>query len=316
MDKEQARFILQSFRPDGADAEDPDFAEALAAAAADRELGDWLAAERAQDAAFAAALSHLAIPHDLREHIIAVLKGDQSHPEAEFWDMDAAFIGALASVNPPAGLRDQIVTAMKVEQTTGSSLAKAKTAPRRVQGWLKTTAVAAALVLGAFVALEMTSGDGPGRPNLVAGTITLEQLEHDSIKVVSQESELAMRASKLDEISRYLSGKNVSTVSAEDLPRGLSDKDAVGCQLLHIDEKNVSLLCFNKDGKTVHLVVVPRADLDLKGKKLSDLATLKKGKGRCWQCPYTSVSVAAWENKDNAFLLLGEMKEEELRKFF
>ena len=47
MDKEQARFILQSFRPDGADAKDPDFAEALAVAAEDRELGDWLAAERA-----------------------------------------------------------------------------------------------------------------------------------------------------------------------------------------------------------------------------------------------------------------------------
>ena len=55
MDKEQAKFILQSFRPDGADAQDPDFAEALALAAQDRELGDWLASERAQDAAFAAA---------------------------------------------------------------------------------------------------------------------------------------------------------------------------------------------------------------------------------------------------------------------
>jgi hypothetical protein len=35
--------ILGSYRPDGADASDPDFAEALHLAAADRELGEWLA---------------------------------------------------------------------------------------------------------------------------------------------------------------------------------------------------------------------------------------------------------------------------------
>jgi len=313
MDKEQARFILQSFRPDGADAKDPDFAEALALATEDRELGDWLAAERAQDAAFAAALHLMAIPADLRENIIAVLKGD--HPAGDFTEMDAAFIGALAAVVPPEGLREQIVTAMKVEKTTGSSLAKT-TAPRRMRGWLKTAALAAALVLGAFVALELTDGDSPRRPHLAARTITLDQLEYGSIREVSQESELALHANKLDEISRYLGGRNVPTVSPKDLPPGLSDKDAVGCSLIHIDQKNVALLCFNKDGQTVHLVVVPRADLDLKGKRLSDLATFKKGKGRCWQCPVTSVSVAAWENDDNAFLLLGEMKEEELRKFF
>jgi len=57
MDKEEARFILRCFRPDGADAENPDFAEALAWAAKDRELGEWLARERARDADFASALS-------------------------------------------------------------------------------------------------------------------------------------------------------------------------------------------------------------------------------------------------------------------
>ena len=56
MDKERARFVLSCFRPDGADAGDPDFAEALRMAAGDRELGEWLARERAQDAAFAQAL--------------------------------------------------------------------------------------------------------------------------------------------------------------------------------------------------------------------------------------------------------------------
>ena len=112
MDKQRAKFILQSFRPDGADAHDPDFAEALGLAAEDRELGAWLAKERARDAAFALALGKLPIPEDLREAIFGVLQ----EGNLELTEIDAAIVGALASVRPPEGLRDQILTAMEVEQ--------------------------------------------------------------------------------------------------------------------------------------------------------------------------------------------------------
>ena len=91
MDKEQARLILQSFRPDGADAHDPDFAEALAAAAEHRELAEFLAAERAQDAAFAEALVTVEIPDDLRATIFAVLQDGIAGPE--FTAMDAVLSG-------------------------------------------------------------------------------------------------------------------------------------------------------------------------------------------------------------------------------
>ncbi|MEI7928288.1 MAG: hypothetical protein WCH40_07030 [Verrucomicrobiales bacterium] len=61
MNKEQARFILHSFRPDGADAADSDFAQALHLAAEDRELGEWLARERARDAEVSRGIVHLII---------------------------------------------------------------------------------------------------------------------------------------------------------------------------------------------------------------------------------------------------------------
>ena len=88
MDKEQAKFILQSFRPDGADAQDVDFTEALHLATEDRELGEWLAQERAQDAEFAVALNDLAIPEKLRDEISAVLKFDGVRQE----DADDALV--------------------------------------------------------------------------------------------------------------------------------------------------------------------------------------------------------------------------------
>ena len=113
MDKEQAKFILQCFRPDGGDALDTDFAEALELATKDRELGEWLVKERSTDAAFAAALESVEIPDSLRESIFASFEGDASE---EFSELDAAFVGALASVQPPEGLRDQILMAMQAEE--------------------------------------------------------------------------------------------------------------------------------------------------------------------------------------------------------
>ncbi len=77
MDNEQARFILRSFRPDGADAGDPDFAEALKLAMENRELGEWLASERAFDAEFANALGTVDLPENLREDIMACLAAER-----------------------------------------------------------------------------------------------------------------------------------------------------------------------------------------------------------------------------------------------
>ena len=113
MDKEEARFILRCFRPDGADAENPDFAEALALAAKDRELGDWLAHERASDADFANALNAVTIPSALREEILAGLaleRGDVTpRPDA----FDSSVIGAMAAIQMPPGLRSEILAAME-----------------------------------------------------------------------------------------------------------------------------------------------------------------------------------------------------------
>lgn len=92
MDKEQARFILRSYRPDGADVSDPDFAEALALAMENRELGEWLASERAFDAAFAAALGSVDLPEHLHAEIVACLAVERGDfPQAENHG-DAAFI--------------------------------------------------------------------------------------------------------------------------------------------------------------------------------------------------------------------------------
>ena len=56
MDNEQAKLILQAYRPGGEDAEDPFFSEALDRARLDPELAKWFAEQRAFDEAMRKAL--------------------------------------------------------------------------------------------------------------------------------------------------------------------------------------------------------------------------------------------------------------------
>jgi len=71
MDKYKARFVLQSIRPDGADAEEPEFAEALDAARSDPVLNSLIASEQALDRVIASKLATIPIPDGLCDSILA-----------------------------------------------------------------------------------------------------------------------------------------------------------------------------------------------------------------------------------------------------
>ncbi len=71
MNNQEARFILQAYRPGGQDAADPQFKEALEQAQRDPELGNWLEEERALDTAISARVKAIAIPADLKASILA-----------------------------------------------------------------------------------------------------------------------------------------------------------------------------------------------------------------------------------------------------
>ena len=62
MNTQEAKFILQAYRPGGEDAGDPQFAEALAQAKLDPELAKWFAEQLAFDAAASRALKEVKAP--------------------------------------------------------------------------------------------------------------------------------------------------------------------------------------------------------------------------------------------------------------
>lgn len=97
---DQAKLLLSAYRPSGADATDPAFAEALAQAARDPQLRAWLAESQQFDQAIASKLRGLAVPTDLRATILAGAKFSKplrGWHRSRGWAMAALFV-VLASV--------------------------------------------------------------------------------------------------------------------------------------------------------------------------------------------------------------------------
>jgi hypothetical protein len=289
MDKEEARFILRSFRPDGADAENPDFAEALALAAKDRELGEWLARERASDAAFAEALAAVDIPGFLREEILAGLaveRGDASgFPDA----FDRAVMGALSAISPPPGLRDEIVAAM--ERTA----APAK--PRRSL-WRFAAPLAAAA--GIALAFLLPSHDGPPASRTAdAATpdgLSIGVVEAGFIRTYeSPDFKLEKKDSDHHALFEHLKSIELPCPNGC-LPKGLKATPGLGCRELEIEGRRGAVVCFKGDREMLHLVVFKRCDVkcQLPDDGKPDIVT--RGE---W-------AVARWQRGDRVFVLMGK----------
>ena len=113
MNNEEAKFILRAYRPGGPDATDPQFAEALAQARLDPDLGHWLSEQTALDTAIGAKLQAVPVPADLKASILAGRKvvplpvtpwwRIRIHPAATAAALAVTFgvIGFLALHEPP-----------------------------------------------------------------------------------------------------------------------------------------------------------------------------------------------------------------------
>jgi hypothetical protein len=81
MNNQEARLILQAYRPGGEDASDPLFAEALEQARRDPELQKWFAEQNALDARLQARLeTAIPIPRGLKSDLLALRKISRPAP--------------------------------------------------------------------------------------------------------------------------------------------------------------------------------------------------------------------------------------------
>ena len=254
MDKDQAKFILRSFRPDGADADDRDFAAALALAVEDRELGEWLADERALDAGFAAALASIAVPEALRREVLDCLaRRSDDFPVAED-EHDAAMIGALASIQPPAALRAEILTAMN----------RSRVPARVARPVWRRFAIPLAAAAGVALAFLLTRQEkSPAAPTLALGAPVPVELVQAGFIRTYQSPLFSLDETREDHqaLIRHLRERKLPCPGNK-LPKGIEKLKGVGCRELIIDGKRGSLICFEECGQgVVHLVVFRREDV-------------------------------------------------------
>lgn len=97
---DQAKLLLSAYRPGGADATDPAFAEALAQAERDPQLRAWLAESQQFDRAMAEKLRGVSVPANLRATILAGAKFSLPHrwwQTSRVWAM-AALLAVFASL--------------------------------------------------------------------------------------------------------------------------------------------------------------------------------------------------------------------------
>src|SRR5271170_328440 len=74
MNNNDAKLILQAYRPSGEDARDPFFAEALEQARLDPALRIWFAERQAKDERMRETLQLIVPPPDLRDMIVRIQK--------------------------------------------------------------------------------------------------------------------------------------------------------------------------------------------------------------------------------------------------
>lgn len=88
MNNEEAKFILQGYRPDGADQGDATFCAAVEQAKNDPALGAWFAKQQAFDAAVSAKLAQVAPPAGLRAAILAGgrMSGEAAPAPRAWWN--------------------------------------------------------------------------------------------------------------------------------------------------------------------------------------------------------------------------------------
>lgn len=283
MDKEQARFILRSYRPDGSDGRDPEFAEALKLAHEDIELGQWLANERTFDAAFAAALAEVKLPVALCKNILTGLTIERGDIPQAADALDGAIIGALASIQPPAALRSELLAAMKTTSSGGQQ-----------QPWVWRRA-AIPLVAAAGIALAFFV-TGRETTHALARTAPLPADVVETGFIRAFESPLfSLDEKRADHrmLVAHLQEHKLPCPCC--LPRGMANIKGIGCRELVINGKTGSLICYDdQENGVVHLVIFRREDVS---GEFPDHEAPEVSQHGLW-------TVASWAHDEKVFMLL------------
>ena len=147
MNNNEAKFILQAYRPGGEDASDPQFAEALQQVQRDPELANWFAQERSLDSAIIRKLKESPIPSHLKATILAgrkIIQPVHSWKRQAAWAVAASLVLLLSLValwtrtGREPGLADYRGAMARMLSSKEYTLDLTTADVRQIQQWLGT----------------------------------------------------------------------------------------------------------------------------------------------------------------------------------
>ena len=316
MDKQHAKFILQSYRPDGADATDLDFQGALQLAAEDRELGHWLAQERSHDIIFVEALEQVNIPETLKNEILVMMEHSGTEVDVSS-EIDAIFVGALSQISPPTELKNQIVSAMEIEKKAveNGSPSNVVKFPTR---WLNIAAVAAvALLTFTVIYSNIDSESSENEPDITSKDIEVQSksnmISMNTGMILNASHEVDLPTDSFTTVNTWLEKEGMPV--AKKIPEALISYDVKGGKKVTFKNGIEGSLIFFKNDKAEDYYLVV---LDLKSvEDADDLGDLSEvGLKKCHGCPVTHYNTTSWKHSSEAYFLLTKADEKNMMELF
>jgi len=253
--------------------------------------------ERAFDAEFAEALARVELPEGLREKVfLAMVMDGGGFPNVDS-KLDAMMIASIAEIQIPQSLRGRVIEAM--EHT-----AKIE---RGSFGWKR---VGIPLAAAAGVALAFAMVDGGKPDDRVAGvrsdTIAVGAVQAGFVRLFeSPLFSLDEEKQDMPHLLSYLREKGLPCGGGY-LPPGLVGVRGLGCRELVIDGKRGSLICFDTEKGSVHLVIFRCADVCGELPDIEHPAIEQSGD---W-------AKASWRREKYAFSLMAVSDKDSIAKYF
>ncbi len=236
----------------------------------------------------------------------------ETDPQLAAWfareqTLDAALSAKVRGVFVPTDLKAEILA--------GARVVKPIILRRRISQW---ATAAAAVALAAAVVwnldapvknrLPQFAGGGLTGP---AGVASFAAFREDAAKAFAEMQKVGftpdLRTSNVSQVNNYFNERiGVSnSVDVGEVVDQLGDARLFGCRIVDWRGHKVSMLCLHSDGEDAHLFVIHREALselgDIKTKAIEHTA---------------GYPVTAWQDANNAYVLVGHRPDTDLKKFF
>jgi len=205
---------------------------------------------------------------------------------------DAAVAGKLREITPPVGLREAILAGARASRNEMSRATTAAVTTQRAW-WAQPVWLAAAAAVAVLLSLAAW------RMSPVRG----EAFEEFAVNFVDKGFMLQKRGADVAALKTWLGEQHGPLPEA--LPAKFADLHALGCRKLSFKGQDVSLMCFERDGKEFHVFVARVDGVDSAG---ADRAPrfLDGQKG--------GHVAATWADAKNRYVLVSDAKLDAVRQ--